>query len=253
MYAVDRRRRLKWHDHGKSLINAVARRLGTRVVNVNWGPRGMRDTLQRAKARGFSPELIFDIGASNGIWTRECRSIYGEARYVLVDPLEGNRDALLAMASSDKRITAWCGATGAQAGTLELYEHGDQSSFLYSEDFPGARRTVEVTTADFIWESQKCVAPVLLKADVQGYELEVLRGATRCLEATEMLILEVSFRRLYKEGALAHEIIAYVAERGFRIYDLCSYVQRASDLDLIQSDLVFVKESSSLFGYQGWK
>jgi hypothetical protein len=88
---------------------------------------------------------------------------------------------------------------------------------------------------------------------VQGYELEVLRGATRCLEATEMLILEVSFRRVYKDSALAHEIIAYVADRGFRIYDVCSYVQRPSDLDLIHSDLVFVSESSSLFSYQGWK
>jgi FkbM family methyltransferase len=244
---------LKWHDHGKSLINAVARRLGARVVGANWGPRGVRETLQRAKVRGFSPALIFDIGASNGIWTRECRSIYGEAKYVLVDPLEGNRDALLAMASGDKRITVWCGATGAQTGQLELYEHGDQSSVLFSEEFPGPQRTVEVTTVDFLWESNKCLAPVLLKADVQGYELEVLRGATRCLEATEMLILEVSFRRLYKDTALAHEIIAYVADRGFRIYDLCSYVQRPSDLDLIQSDLVFVKESSSLFSYQGWK
>jgi FkbM family methyltransferase len=102
----------------------------------------MRETLQRAKVRGFSPELIFDIGASSGIWTRECRSIYREARYVLADPLEANRDALLAMASADKRITVWCGATGAQTGQLELYEHGDQSSVLYSEDFPGAQRTV---------------------------------------------------------------------------------------------------------------
>jgi hypothetical protein len=72
------------------------------------------------------------------------------------------------------------------------------------------------------------------------------------LESAELLILEVSFRRIYKESALAHEIIAYVGKRGFRIFEICSYLQRGTDHDLIQSDMVFVHESSSLFSHHGW-
>ena len=113
-------------------------------------------------------------------------------------------------------------------------------------------RTVEATTVDSLFVVHGSRSPVLLKADVQGYELEVLKGATRCLASTELLILEVSFRKIYKDSALAHEIIAYVGERGFRIYEICSYLQRSTDRDLIQSDFVFVHESSSLFERQGW-
>jgi FkbM family methyltransferase len=240
------------HRFAKSLINAAAGLFGARVVGADWGPRGVHETLERAKTRGFAPALTFDIGASNGQWTRQCRSIFSESRYVLVDPLESNRGALADLARSDRRITVFHGVAGASPGSMQIYDHGDQSSVLPSTDFPGVMKTVEATTVDALFEAQGFASPVLLKADVQGYELEVLRGATRCLEATVMLVLEVSFRRIYKDSALADEIVAHVGERGFRIYEICSYLQRASDRDLIQSDLVFLHESSPLFSRHGW-
>jgi FkbM family methyltransferase len=241
-----------WHDTGRTAVNAIAALFGVRVVNAGWGPRGVFDTLRRAKSRGLSPSLIFDIGASNGQWTRECQRIFEAARYILVDPLECNREALHAMATLDERLSVWCGAAGAAPGHLEIHEHGDQSSLLASREFSGPAKTVAVGTVDLLFESHRSLAPVLLKADVQGYELEVLRGASRCLESAEMLVLEVSYRRMYQDSALAHEIISYVGDRGFRIYDVCSYLQRPADRELVQSDLVFVHESSPLFRYQGW-
>lgn len=241
-----------WHDTGRAAVNGFAGLFGVRVVSAAWGPRGAFDTLRRVQARGFSPALIFDIGASNGQWTRECLNTFSATRYVLVDPLERNRNALTAMATADDRITVWSGAVGASPGRAEIFDHGDQSSVLPSAEFSGPVRPVEVGTVDLLYAAQGSPAPVLLKADVQGYELEVLRGASRCLASAEMLILEVSFRKIYKDSALAHEIIAYVGDRGFRIYDVCSYLQRPADRELVQSDIVFVHESSPLFTYQGW-
>ncbi len=244
---------MKLREYCKAAINAAAGRFGVRLVSSTWGPRGVPEVLRRAASRGFTPQLIFDIGASNGQWTRECRRHFAEARYVLADPLEGNRPALLEMARSDARIQIWPGVAGADVGRIDLFDHGDQSSVLSSRDFPGVRRTVDVTTVDQLFESQGCAAPVLLKADVQGYELEVLKGASRCLESTEMLILELSFRVIYADGPLADEIIAHVGARGFRIYEICSYLQRPTDRDLVQSDFVFVHEKSGLFSRQGWR
>ncbi len=233
-------------------VNSIASLFGVRIVNAAWGPRGVFETLRRARAGGIEPALIIDIGASNGQWTSECREIFPEARYLLVDPLEGNRAALSSMAGGDPRVSVWCGAAGAAPGELEIFEHGDQSSVLKSAEFPGVPRRVEVRTVDMLFQSAGSPAPVLLKADVQGYELEVLRGAGRCLESTAALILEVSYRKLYDESALAHEIISYVGARGFRIYDVCSYLQRPADRELVQSDIVFVHESSPLFRYEGY-
>jgi FkbM family methyltransferase len=181
-----------------------------------------------------------------------CQSLFPESLYVLAEPLDVHRQELLAMAHADRRISVWSGVAGAAAGTVQLYDHGDQSSILQSEDFPGRLTSVQSTTVDALLASHGAAAPVLLKADVQGYELEVLKGASRCLEQAEMLILEVSFRRMYQDNPLAHEIVTYVGARGFHIYDICTYLQRVSDRELIQSDFVFVHESSALLNGQGW-
>ena len=242
----------RWRQSGRKAANAVAGLFGLRFVSASWGPRGAFDTLARIRSRGFSPALIFDVGASNGQWTRECRTLYPSAKYLLIDPLEQNRRALQDLAGTFPQIAVFHGAAGAAAGTIEIFDHGDQSSVLQSADFPGPKRSVEVTTIDELFAAHGAPPPVLLKADVQGYELEVLRGASRCLDATEVLLLEVSFRRMYEDSALAHEIISYVGERGFRMYDICSYLQRPADKDLVQSDVVFVHESSPLFRHQGW-
>jgi FkbM family methyltransferase len=236
----------------KSLLNAAAGVFGARLVGAHWGPRGFREALVRARSRGFVPSMVFDIGASDGQWTRECRTVFAQSRYVLVDPLERNREPLMAMSRADSRVSVFSGIAAADHGFMHLHDHGDQSSVLASDDFPGTLIRVEARTVDSLFEDHGSPSPVLLKADVQGFELDVLRGAERCLQATEMLILEVSFRRVYRNSALAHEIIAWLGERGFRIYDICSYLQRASDRDLLQSDMVFVHESSALFSGHGW-
>jgi methyltransferase FkbM-like protein len=56
-----------------------------------------------------------------------------------------------------------------------------------------------------------------LKADVQGHELEVLAGAERTLERTAAVELELSFVPLYEGQALAHAVMSWLYERGFRL------------------------------------
>ena len=60
-----------------------------------------------------------------------------------------------------------------------------------------------------------------------------------------MLLSEVSFRQIYEGSPLAHEVIGEIGARGYRIYDICSYAQRASDKELAQADIVFVRSESA--------
>ena len=107
-------------------------------------------------------------------------------------------------------------------------------------------------TLDSFLEDETISAPDIIKADVQGFEMEVLKGAQSCLESAELLLLEVSYRQIYKNGPLAHELVSYVGARGFRIYDICSYTQRPLDGELAQSDILFAKDTSILFKHEGW-
>jgi hypothetical protein len=109
-----------------------------------------------------------------------------------------------------------------------------------------------VRCLDALLETDLLEPPELIKADVQGFELEVLRGAKRCLESTQLLLLEVSYRRIYRDLPLAHEVIAFAGDAGFRIYDICTYAGRPSDGELTQSDILFARESSPLFANEAW-
>jgi hypothetical protein len=91
-----------------------------------------------------------------------------------------------------------------------------------------------------------CLAPLLLKLDVQGFELEVLAGAQSTLDRTEVVVSEVSLLPYNKGAPLMHEVIAYLAEREFLPYDICGGLRRTSDMALFQTDMIFARRGSEL-------
>jgi FkbM family methyltransferase len=209
------------------------------------------ESLRMAKGAGAMPKQIVDVGAFTGTWTEECLSVFPDANYFLVDPLAENEPPLRELASRKPNVRYWMGALGSQPGTLEMNVHADQSSFLASE-YGGQKRKIELKTLDQLVHENSIKQPDFIKADVQGYELEVLRGGSECLASAEMVLLEVSYRRAYQNCPLAHEVVAAMGGWGFRIFDICSYVQRPRDHALFQSDLLFVKEGSKLFDFEGY-
>ena len=233
--------------------NALLGTFGVRMVSAKWGPRGAIDALRRARAGGVDVRQVVDVGASNGKWTRECLAVFPDARYLLVEPLPAHRAALEALRAKHPNVDFWQGGLGCTPGGFELLVHGDQSSFLKSESFPDQRpQRVEVRTLDSFLGGPLLSPPDLIKADVQGFELEVLRGAKQCLDTAKLLLLEVSYRRIYENLTLAHEVIAYVGGAGFRIYDICTYSGRPRDAELTQSDMLFAPEGSPLFANEDW-
>lgn len=237
----------------RNLVNRALRPAGVRVVNREWGPRGFAASFERLRAQGFAPEVILDIGAARGTWSAECMTVFPQARYYLLDALPENEAALRAFCAEQPRARFHIGALGAQAGEAEFRVHGDQSSFFDSEfDATGTKRVVSVETLDGLLEQGKIEAPDLLKADVQGFELEILRGGPRVLAKAQYVLLEVLFRQLYDGAPLAHEVIAAMGDWGFRIYDFCAYCQRPTDGELAYSDILFARVDAPVFEDEGY-
>ena len=118
--------------------------------------------------------------------------------------------------------------------------------FEEQSSVPRQTRTYAMTTVDFLLANKGWESVDLIKIDVQGYELEVLKGASGTLSNTEAVLLEVSFIPINKGAPLIHEVIAFMQERGFRIYDICSLIRRPLDKALWQADLIFVDQESPL-------
>ncbi|MET0384995.1 MAG: FkbM family methyltransferase [Polyangiales bacterium] len=237
----------------RAVVNPLLDRLRVRVVHSEWGPRGFTASFSKLKSHGVAPRAILDIGAATGSWTRECAAVFPDAQYLLVDPLDESRPALEQVCQEPQlRARYALTALGASEGTLPLYVHGDQTSALASEYATTATRTVPLTTLDKLITREGWPAPDLIKIDVQGYELEVLRGAERARASAEVILLECTFKQTYRGCPLADEVIAAMTGWGFRIYDLCTYLQRPYDGELFQSDILFVRRDSRVFSYEGY-
>jgi hypothetical protein len=139
-------------------------------------------------------------------------------------------------------------AAGAATGSAQInVSRADDSSSLLPvtsrqlDRFPGtdtvARESVEVKTLDRILEPVELRRPILLKLDVQGFELEALRGAERVLESVDTVLTECSFVPFYSGQALFDEVRDFLGERGFRLVG--GAVSAVHDRRWEQGDFVF--------------
>jgi hypothetical protein len=76
---------------------------------------------------------------------------------------------------------------------------------------------VEIDTLDAMFEGVDLPGPVLLKLDVQGYEMAALRGARVLLNRVDAVLTEASFVPFYEGQALFDELHAWLTEAGFRL------------------------------------
>jgi len=202
------------------------------------------------KLNGFYPYQIFDIGAARGKWTNKMLQIFPNSHFLMVDPLKENESALQRVTNEHPNVTYWSGALGNKDGEMEIHVHSDQTSKFASE-WGGELRTIPVRKLDsFISEPFK-LNTLAMKIDVQGAELEVLEGASDILMNCKVIQVEVSFRKVYQNAPVAHEIINYFSKKGYRIFDMASAIKRNNDRALLQADMFFVSDEN-LFVPETW-
>jgi len=81
--------------------------------------------------------------------------------------------------------------------------------------------TLETTTLDSLIAEGKVGAPDFLSLDTQGCELDILKGAQKCLEDhVSALYIEVEFHALYKDQPLFHDLCAFLNPLGFELIDV---------------------------------
>ena len=130
---------------------------------------------------------------------------------------------------------------------MNVSNRHDSSSLLRITDrqtsvFPGTQgagmESVRMVTLDSAIDLDVIHAPALMKIDVQGFELEVLKGAKEALRRCDYVYAEVSFEELYEGQALAPEVIAFLAGEGFGIGGVHN-VEYDADGHAVQCDMLF--------------
>ena len=217
----------------------------------------MTEAFDHLKSMGFNPGLIIDVGAADG--TPPLQDSFPGSSFFWVEPLQEFQPQLEAL---KKRLRGeyLIAALGKLPGTMKINISSDKvgSSILNSPDQSidnGNGREIKIDTLENVAREKKFdqYKSILLKIDVQGFELEVLEGAGNFLDNIEVIILEVSFFNFLKDCPDFYDVIVYLKKRGFVVYDIVGGINRPKDMALGQKDLIFVKEKGLLRTSHNWE
>lgn len=216
----------------------------------------IESSLHRLVACGFSPDGVYDVGAYRGEFAEMTIRNWPDCYVTCFEPQQ-NRIADLAELSrrTAGRVSYETVLLGAEpSDSVDFYLSETGSSVL--PNATGAQPTMTKVSMKTLDEhrAQPTSRPCrFLKLDVQGYELDVLRGAESTLAAeTEVILAELNYLEIYQGVPLFHELIAWLADRGFVAYDIAGIIRRPLDEALWQADFVFVRANSPLRRDQRW-
>jgi len=202
--------------------------------------------------RGRRITGILDAGASNGRISKRYMRMFPEAQVFAFEPQPLYRSSLQRIAQENPRFHPYFAALSDARGTMDLHitrSPGTTSLFrpesrmqaLYpSETVPVTTEKVEVLTID-VWADDHGRPEIqLMKFDIQGAELKALKGGTRTLRGSTLLVYtEVFFNSLYQGGAVFGEIDHCLRDFGFVLYNIFKPRSDKNGM-LIQADAIYI-------------
>lgn len=240
----------------------------------NWFPRSLRWRVKRLLGRGGMPihqelqmidfrrgsRTVFDVGANRGNFAA---TILLGAPLSQVHCFEPNPELFPQLKAKCESFGLEQGmpraipngvGVGSQPGTLELIvtNFAAASSMLpiadaSREGWPKAdfgvraRIPVPVITIQDYAAANGIADARLLKMDVQGFELEVLRGCGDFLSSIDYVYAEIQFAPLYEGAPVWTDLLRYLKERGFRP-ELMGGICLSARGEPLQADLLWRNE-----------
>ena len=242
----------------KALLKRILQATPYRIIRARVRNRfsAQHEVLTGLARRGYRPRRIVDGGAHVGDFARMARSVFADATIDLIEPQAACQAALRDLANSMPGCTLHPVAIGRAPGTLAMAcDPAAPSTGAHIQPATGAHsgavEPVTVTTLDAILAGIGREDRVLLKLDLQGWELEALHGADAALAAIEVILIEVSFYAQAYEPPVAG-LIAFLSDHGFVLHDIASLMGRQRDDRAHQADFLFVRAGSELDADRSW-
>lgn len=214
----------------RRLRRALQRPTAAQRLNASYD-RDLVEVMRRV----LQPDSIcVDVGAHRGAVLVHMVELAPAGRHVAVEPLPdfaGDlRTRFPGVAVHDCALAAHTGTSSFAHVTSNAAYSGLRQRPYDRPDEQVSEITVAVRTLDDIVEGHRPVR--LIKIDVEGGELDVLRGATRVLsEDRPFVAFEFGSRASAAYGATAHEVFDALSAAGLNVSTLARWLRRDPDLD----------------------
>ena len=218
------------------------------VPSLHW-------SLQNLKKKGYYPNVVIDIGAYEGHWTKDLLEVFPNAIVLMVEAQKSKEMYLKTIAQQNKNVTYSIKLLSAEDNKQVIFnenETASQINVLATEEQRLSGKTKTTITIDTLLKNLSYPLPNFLKLDVQGHEVEVLKGAIKSLATVEVCLLEVTLISLGDGSPLIIELMNFMDSLNFQMYDISQFIRRPLDKAMYQMDVFFVKKNSQWVTDRRW-
>lgn len=167
-------------------------------------------------------EIVWDVGANQGIYTRKFSEKVGKGGAVVAfEPFPSTFISLQKNTADLENVTCMQIALASKVGKSGFNEAdpNDDTINCLSDQEASGDVIVDVSTGDALVASKQLPVPNAMKIDVEGFEIDVIKGIRSILKDVNLrkLFVEVHFLELKKRGFEngAREMTEIIEEAGF--------------------------------------
>lgn len=191
----------------------------------------------------FTPQRVLDIGANIGSWYSTCREIFPESYIFSIEANEEcepslkntNPNYLIRLLTKENKIYPFY-TSNVISGTgnsiykeLTPYFNEQNTKVLQKQGYP----------LDEVFDKNEKFD--LIKMDVQGAELDIIRGGIKLCKKAKGILLEVALKEYNQNSPLYDEVVDYMNSIGFTKYEVLSDLPYNGEI--YHQDILFINEN----------
>lgn len=198
-------------------------------------------------------QTIIDVGSNRGQFALSASYFFPGSQIICFEPLKSAFCCLEKVFKNKTNLTLFNFAIGNEQKETEINisNKEDSSSILEITQkqetiFPNTQKIsseiVKLTTIEKVIQNKDLNSDVLMKIDVQGYELEVLHGSKGLLSKLKYIYVESSFVEFYKQQPKISDILKFLLGNNFKldgVYNM-SYDKNGNP---VQADFLFLNST----------
>lgn len=228
----------------KSYLIRILNKRGFELIPIE----GSIDYQRKVLIDFFKIEKIIDVGVNEGQYSKLIRKNF-DIPIIAFDPdprvkkiiqalkIKNHKFFNVGLGSSKKQETFYLWPIkGGSSSFKKLTPEGEIWTGFNNEEIPTEEVQVRPLD-DFIDANEK---NLLLKIDVQGFEMEVLRGGVKSLDKISIVEIEVPAREIYKGSDSIIEIHKFLKENKFEISSFHS--SRFHKIGVADFDCIYTKK-----------